>query len=367
MLIYNINNKLYDLSIFKEFPNFIGKMPILNEFGNYHTYFDLENYFNKDPYYVALNKEFSNIRNFLNLPFFKIYKKIPDIELYKILFSDMVNSKHLIELNKSISEINKYINNDVKSFLVYNRIFRNFTSNQKIDFVNNSSDFYNFRENFSTFRISNSFTSMKNDDFIKNLYLNKKNVYEIDIKSSDLTWLLFMNFLLFKNEDFFKKIINGGVYELLSSDKISSLSTLYSINRENELTTDQKEIIKILDIGEFISYILGSDSILMPNGVFRTEKYNIAYYGQSLTSIFVMRFILLGVNKYLKKINGKILYTKHDSIIFEVGEEIENFDFDVTINGFSINYCGESIIFNKQQEDIFNKYLKRNFRLNKLL
>lgn len=381
MLLYNLYGKIIDLSTFIEQKNFDGSIPILNSGDYYHTYEDIKNYTDGDEYYKSIEKDFNNIQSFLSNPFFKIYNKVKDLDIFKSLFIDIVKDSEFIKVFKSASAIcNLVLNPSVKSFLQYNREFRKTADSIKYQkFISNeNNEYFNFRENYATFRISNSFLNISNTVFAETIYLNKtdRTLYELDIKASDWLWITYLNFLLTKNSDLAKKIIDSGVYNQIkifenqkhSEEKISILASMYSLNDGEKLTKNQADIITTIDIVKFIDYILNNKSIQLGNGFYRTKEYNIAYYGQTSTSIFVMRFLFNAFAKYIHSVGGEIIFTKHDSIIFECDKDFKFSINDIKLNIKEkyLNFCGENIKISEKMEKILYLFLKSNYNLNKL-
>lgn len=381
MLLYNFFGKIIDLSTFKEIKYFDGSIPVVNGGDFYHSYDDIKNYIDGDEYYKPIEKYFNGVTSFLNIPFFKIYNKVDDLNIFKSLFIDIVKNSDFIKAYKSASAICKFVlNPSVKSFLQYNRDFRIISKmiNDRNKDLTDGGNYFNFRENYATFRISNSFINISNTEFVETLYLNKKNksLYELDIKASDWLWILYLNYLTTKNSDLAKQIINDGVYNQIkvfddkthSEEKLSILASMYSINDGDKLSKTQANIITTIDIVNFIEYILNNKSINLVNGFFRTKEYNIAYYGQTATSIFVMRFLLVSFAEYIYSVGGRILFTKHDSILFEADN---NFKFDMNdlklnISGHYLNFCGKHVRISEKMEKILYLFIQNNYNLNKL-
>lgn len=378
MLLYNFHRKIIDLSTFIIIDSFDGNVPLLNKFDNFYTYSDIQNYLNNDEYYSKIQHHFKIIDKFLQHPFFKIYSKIDDLEIFKKLFIDIVNNSDFISAHKSASEINNIVlNTSAKSFLKYNLTFRNnFDNLSYINTIKYDKKYFNFKENFSTFRISNSFTSMSNEEFFNQIYVPKSNkkLMEFDVKASDWLWIMFMNYLLTKNKSVASKVISYGVYDLLDlknktykEEKLSMLTSMYSINREDNLTDMQKYIIEKFDIKQFIEYIVNNKSVVLPNGFIRTSKYAVALYGQTMTSIFVMRFILNEFKKYMDNVGGTIIFTKHDSILFEVDRKFEfTKHFKPSIIGYNINYCNKNFTFSETDEKILQIFLENNHKIKEI-
>lgn len=380
MLLYNFRGQIIDLSTFTELKYFDGSIPVLNDGDFYHTYNDIKNYIDGDEYYKSIEKEFNNIESFLSIPFFKIYNKITDLKIFKSLFLDIVKDSIFIKAFKSAEVIQNFVlNPSVKSFLQYNRDFRILSANSKYKkYITDHYSTFNFKENYATFRISNSFLNISNTEFIETLYLKKRDraLFEIDIKASDWLWILYLNFLMTKNSELAKKIIDTGVYNQIkvfenkthSEEKLSILASMYSLNDANKMSKIQADIITTIDIVKFIDYIVNNKSIQLVNGFYRTKKYNIAYYGQTATSIFLTRFLFTAFYEYIREYGGEVLFTKHDSIIFEAPDD---FKFNINtlkldIIGIYLNFCGKDIQISEKMKKILYLFIQNNYNLNKL-
>lgn len=378
MLLYNFHGQVIDLSTFLILSSFNGEDLILNEYKNYHTYNDIKNYINGDPHYSNLTSKFEVISDFLNSPFFKIYSKVTDLNVFKVLFNEIVESSTYISAYKSSEEIRNSIDSkSIKSFLSYNKTFRDSSSDIMYKkYILNTEEYFNFRENYSTFRISNSFLNISNQEFYNRIYTQKANkkLLEFDVKASDWLWILYMNYLMTNNESVASKVAIYGVYEVIDlqnkthkEEKVSILASMYSLHKDSIFNEMQEEIISKLDIGKFVSYILSANSVTLPNGFNRTAKYNIALYGQTLTSIFVMRFIFNEFKKYMDEVGGQIIFTKHDSIIFEVDDNFEfKKNFKPIIVGECINFCGKDYVFGEREEKILQIFLENNYRIKEI-
>lgn len=378
MLLYNFNNTVIDLSTFISISDDlinINNELLINNYKNYYTITDFEKYLNGS--YQELNYDFEIIQIFLNNAFFKIYSKITDLEIFHKLFDDIILSEELIKVYKAYNNIkNKIFTNDsIKSFYNYNIEFKNNINSFNNNFlINWNKDFFNWKENYSTFRITNSFVNLSNSEilhYIKSDY----NIFELDVKASDLLFVLFLSFLHNKNKDLLKKIYNSGVYNIVKSlesenyndKKLELLISLYSITKNTILSVEQKNIIKELNLEYLVNYLINNEQIILCNGIKRKNEHPIAIYGQSATSIFI-RHIINSLKIYLEKNNkGKIIYSKYDSIVFEYIDDIFDINkFFVYINGTSFNFCGKDYLIDENMENIFNMIFRKNYKIKKL-
>jgi len=378
MLLYNFNNTVIDLSTFISISDDlinINNELLINNYKNYYTITDFEKYLNGS--YQELNYDFEIIQIFLNNAFFKIYSKITDLEIFHKLFDDIILSEELIKVYKAYNNIkNKIFTNDsIKSFYNYNIEFKNNINSFNNNFlINWNKDFFNWKENYSTFRITNSFVNLSNSEilhYIKSDY----NIFELDVKASDLLFVLFLSFLHNKNKDLLKKIYNSGVYNIVKSlesenyndKKLELLISLYSITKNTILSVEQKNIIKELNLEYLVNYLINNEQIILCNGIKRKNEHPIAIYGQSATSIFI-RHIINSLKIYLEKNNkGKIIYSKYDSIVFEYIDDIFDINkFFVYINGTSFNFCGKDYLIDENIENIFNMIFRKNYKIKKL-
>jgi len=378
MLLYNFNNTVIDLSTFISISDDlinINNELLINNYKNYYTITDFEKYLNGS--YQELNYDFEIIQIFLNNAFFKIYSKITDLEIFHKLFDDIILSEELIKVYKAYNNIkNKIFTNDsIKSFYNYNIEFKNNINSFNNNFlINWNKDFFNWKENYSTFRITNSFVNLSNSEilhYIKSDY----NIFELDVKASDLLFVLFLSFLHNKNKDLLKKIYNSGVYNIVKSlesenyndRKLELLISLYSITKNTILSVEQKNIIKELNLEYLVNYLINNEQIILCNGIKRKNEHPIAIYGQSATSIFI-RHIINSLKIYLEKNNkGKIIYSKYDSIVFEYIDDIFDINkFFVYINGTSFNFCGKDYLIDENMENIFNMIFRKNYKIKKL-
>lgn len=342
------------------------KEPIINNNILYYSFTDIKNACNNDTYYTKIIKLFDAVDSYNNLAFFKIYNIIDDIILWKQLYTEIVSNKEELMVNNAINGINSIVLNPaVESFLKYNSLFR-WTSYQIGNIMN---------ENYSTFRISNEHITQSNSAILKSLSITKdKKVIELDVKGSDWFFISFMNYLYKKNQQSFDKIKNDGIYSLISSTqehsahKLNILASMYSITCNSAINATQAEIIKAFDVFEFIEYMTENESIQLPNGFYRTNKHNIALYGQTLTSMFVMRFIYISLYKFINDLGGTIITSKHDSIIFMIDSDVEfdRYAFNVRLYNAVINFCGIDITLGHNEEVIFNDYFRTNYKLTQL-
>lgn len=369
MLLYNFRGQIVDLSTFTEIKYFDGTIPILNDGNFYHTYNDIKNYIDGDEYYKPIEKDFNNIESFLSTPFFKIYNKITDLKIFKSLFLDIVKNADFIKAFKSAEAIQNFVlNPSVKSFLQYNRKFRNNTNKLNNDWlINWNKDFINWKENYKTFRISNSFINLSNENIKE--YIDNKQIIELDIKASDYLWILLLNYIFNPTEIKFNKLkeINKfGVYNSIKSlehkdyseRKKELLISLYSITDNTNLSNEQKNIIKELDLDNLFDYINNNKTIFLSNGFGKTVNNKLAYIGQTLTSLF-LRFL---VNNFFEK-RYNILFSKHDSIFM-----VEEKDVDISVNleNVCFSWCEKDITITKKDNYLINILLKNNIKIKKI-
>ena len=375
MLLYNFNNQIIDLSTFISINKNDNYDLLLNPAINHYTYEDFLNYLNGS---YNLNSEFEIIREFNNSPFFHIYNKVRDLNLFRELFEDIFHSFELIRTYNASEKIRNEIfrNESIKSFYKYNIEFRNNINYFNNDFlVNwNNREFFNWKENYSTFRITNSFVTLPNNE-IKQYIKSDKKIFELDVKASDLLFILFLSFLQNKNKDLINKIYKHGVYNIVKSleakeykdRKLELLILLYSITKNTILSIEQKNIIKELNLEYLVDYLLNNDYIYLCNGIKRKNEHPIAIYGQSATSIFI-RLIINSLKRYLDENNlGRILYSKFDSIIFEFDEKEFDFNkFFVYIKDVNFNFCGKDYLMTEEYEKLFNIVFRKNYLIREL-
>ena len=375
MLLYNFNNQIIDLSTFIKIDNTSNYDLLLNPAYNQYTYEDLSNYLNGS---YNLKDEFETIREFNNSPFFRIYNKVRDLNLFRELFEDIFPSLELIRAYKASEKIRNEIfrNESIKSFYKYNLEFRNNTLKFDNNFLINwnNKEFFNWKENYSTFRITNSFVTLPNSE-IRQYIKSDKKIFELDVKASDLLFILFLSFFQNKNKELLNKIYKYGVYNIVKSleakeyqdRKLELLISLYSITKNTILSTEQKNIIKELNLDYLVDYLLNNEYVYLCNGIKRKNEHPIAIYGQSATSIFI-RLVINSLKKYLYENNlGKILYSKFDSIIFEFnGKIVDNNKFFVYIKDMNFNFCGKDYLITEEMEKLFNIVFKKNYIIREL-
>ena len=376
MLIYNFNNTLIDLSTFIKLDKPSNCDLLLNKNEHTYTYDDFSNYLYKD---YDLKSEFEIIKEFNKSPFFTIYKKVNDLITFKELFEDIFNSELFIRAYKASENIKETIfnNESVKSFYNYNLRFRQIVQNLNNDFLvnwTNNNEFFNWKENYSTFRITNSFVTLPNKE-IKQYIKSDKFILELDVKASDLLFVLFLSFIQNNNKELLDNIYKNGVYNIVKAleakeykdKKLELLISLYSITKNTVLSEEQKSIIKELNLEPFIDYLFNTEYIYLCNGIKRKNEHPVAIYGQSATSIFI-RIILNSLHIYLESNKlGKVLYSKFDSIIFEFNTKTFDFNrFFVYIKDINFNFCGKDYKITSEYEKLFNIIFRKNYVIREL-
>lgn len=347
----------------------------VNNYKYYHTIDDIRLMVDDDEYYNEILSKFNDVKLYNSDVFFKLYNNIRDVDMFIKLHNDMLtNTDKFINAYKSTEYISRYVinNKSVKSFLNYNLEFRKnvYKFDNKLYFNNIDDSFFNWKENYKTFRISNSFQNMSDSKIIDNIINidDDEHIIELDIRSADLLFILFLNFLYNRN-DKFKNISNKGVYDSVtvldqymdySEKKKQLLILLYSIEYGKELTEIQKKVIKELDLVDFISYIISNKSICLPNGIYRTKKNNLAYYGQTLTSL-MLRII---INSLMSDYN--IILSKHDSIFIKTKKGVNINDLYIKIYGTYFNFNQEDYFIDEKFEKLFNIMFKKNIKIKQL-
>jgi len=377
MILYKFNSEIIDLITFHKKDNLTNKDFIINNDNRFISYCEIKNFLCNDKYYDNILKEFDIIEEFNNNIFFKIYNKVEDFEIFKVLFSETVDENSLLKVKKSIDKINKVFNfEDNISFFNFIDYYKRYKNNVFIRDSNNINikDYY-VKMNYTTFRTSNSFVNKKNKEISELLQCGDDYcIVEFDVRSSDLFFILFTDFLKNRNSELIRKIMNSSVYDVVDIDvqsydekKKEILILLYSYTG-GELTKKQADIISSLGLEELIDYLDNNESISLINDIKRTVDNKLAYFGQSCTSLYMM-IVYNNLRKLIKsfKKDNKILYTKYDSIVACVEKnkiDILKNDFFVKFDNIFVNYLDNHYIIDSHFEKMFNLIFKRNLKIN---
>jgi len=362
LLVIQSSKKCYDLYSFNEvvpFKDFI--TPVIQN-NNFYSTNDYINFLGNE-----YKKELNSILTFQKSVFFHIYSHKTDMYIFQILFEKYGKTEAYMNAYAASEVIESELrqNKAFMSFLKYNLTFRKHVQHEKLD----------WKENYSTFRVSNKFIAKSNSEIVKECS-GDGFLIEIDMRGADILFLSFVNFLHRKNYDLMKLIVKNGIYNSVDmfddynykEKKNKIIVGLYATRHKTEIQEKTKKLIKSLDLEDFFDYIINNDSFYLPNGVKRTNEHGCAIYCQTLTSIFFMRIIVNSLIKYLRENKlGTVVCSKHDSIIIKTNTIDFNLDsLYIDTRGKWFNYLGKDIQVSEQDEKIFNVLFKNNVKIAKL-